>query len=207
MRLALLYGSIVALLSCNTPNASYLDDEPDLGMPDPIYATLLRSARLQTELGMSDVTKRDVVRLCGRVERLTQNAMDDSKKVAETQRERRLDELLKPVRDEWKQSLPRVLTASQIRRYRQIDLQYREFFACEDEEIAKALSLSDGQRQSIREAVVEFRSALQEVSMIEPQERMALQSERRAIALRRIESILTRDQQTVWKRIIGKPYE
>lgn len=65
----------------------------------------------------------------------------------------------------WESRVSQVLSAAQLRRLRQIELQERGLFACEVPEVQNALEMSNDQRARIATAVSKYREALEPESL------------------------------------------
>ncbi len=87
----------------------------------------------------------------------------------------------------------------QIERLHQIDLQTRGPVAFKDAKVAKALGLSDADKQRIAQAVEKFRDAAEDLDEDDDIIKAA-----RETAKGIVES-LTKEQQDAWKKLIGEP--
>ncbi len=133
-------------------------------------------------------------------------------------------ELGKKVADETNQALAGILKPEQTKRYKEIMLQQEGARAFNGEEVQKALSLTDDQKEKIKtineDAAKEMRELFPQGGRrgaggggggaVDPaafKERMTKFATLRKETMEKVTSVLTDDQKKVWKDMTGEPFE
>jgi hypothetical protein len=106
-------------------------------------------------------------------------------------------------------SIAKTLTAAQKKRVKEITLQLQASLAFGDDDVAKALKLSDEQRQKImavNDGIGKQLSALFQGKRLPPQEHQKKVAEIKTSVLAEAMKILTSEQSSQWQTMIGSPF-
>jgi Spy/CpxP family protein refolding chaperone len=106
-----------------------------------------------------------------------------------------------------------VLSADQMKRYDQVRYQNMYLAAFEDENVVKALKLTEDQRSKVRDMQRTLQEELR--GQFQPggggggdfQAMMAKRTEMQKAAFGKAMDTLTSEQKTAWKELVGEPYE
>jgi serine/threonine protein kinase len=115
---------------------------------------------------------------------------------------RKLDELAQQEKD-----LLHILTAEQTRRLQQIALQQYGAVPFSEPEVAAALQLTDEQKKAIRTIEEEANDALRAVFRYGPRSEWKKAEEVHKSTRQQLLNVLTEDQKTKWKDLIGEPFK
>ena len=110
--------------------------------------------------------------------------------------------LTKKVREENQKVIAGVLKPEQVKRLKQIELQFQGVRALQSEEIVKALDLTDDQNRRGKTLVEDFVND----SLKLPAERQKAYQKLFMEAADKIPSLLTPDQRKKWKEMTGEPF-
>jgi hypothetical protein len=126
------------------------------------------------------------------------------------QRRLKFQELNKNTEMEIDKSLKDVFTADQLKRLKQLDLQWRGTSAFLDPEIQKSLKLTDQQTAKLKAINNDVGSEMTKArkdGKAPPKEVMTKMEELRRDGLKKAAAMLTPDQAKAWKELAGEPYE
>ncbi|HEV3445526.1 MAG TPA: hypothetical protein VG099_12840 [Gemmataceae bacterium] len=124
------------------------------------------------------------------------------------QREKR-QEIMKKVNEEQTKAISEILSADQVKRLNQIELQVSGPRAFSQEKVQKDLKLTDDQKDKIKTIADDLNQEVQGLrggggDFQENQKKMAAM---RKEAMEKITAVLTDDQKKSWKELTGEPYE
>lgn len=175
-----------------------------IGAPNAILHSLLQSKQIPEELKMSPDQIRSGVRLARTIGTkydvmfASINTLDDDERIRQQQ------ELVKPIQVEWEQSLNEILRPDQVRRFRQIELQLRGYFAFEERIVREAVGFSDDQERQIDMVIKEYdRQKRERPTDARPESPDPL----RETTLKRLGEIMTKSQRSRWSELVGSPFE
>jgi hypothetical protein len=114
--------------------------------------------------------------------------------------------LTKKVRDENQKVIAGVLKPEQVKRLKQIELQLQGVFVLRNEELVKALDLTDDQIRRGNTLVAELENSGLNLVHIHPSERQKAYQKLFMEVVERIPSLLTPDQRKKWKELRGEPF-
>jgi hypothetical protein len=128
------------------------------------------------------------------------------------QRDLKLDqEQVKKAEEAAQKALEGALSADQIKRLKQIQLQQRGLEAFRDAEVEKALKLSDEQKEKLKTIAEEVRKEMgglfQRGQGGNPREAFQKMQEMRTKAREKADAVLTDEQKKAWKELTGAPFE
>jgi hypothetical protein len=96
-----------------------------------------------------------------------------------------------------------VLDKDQIKRLREIDLQQRGPMALYDPEVRKALKITDDQLSQLKDLAAETNKAIHKA--YDNRDTRSLEGAVET-GLRKLSTLLTDEQKTTWKEMLGKPF-
>ncbi|MCE9554469.1 MAG: hypothetical protein K8T91_13970 [Planctomycetes bacterium] len=103
-------------------------------------------------------------------------------------------------------ALAGVIGGEQMTRLKQISLQTRGVIAFSDPTVVTALTLTDEQKDKIKAIQEEARTARGEFNREKPEESRAKIEAARKAAAEKVQAVLTTEQATKWKELIGAPF-
>ncbi len=161
------------------------------GMMNTIF--LLNQKSVQEELKLTDEQIAKVKELQEKQREAFQNFRDMSPE----ERQQKMQEMTKAV--------DQTLKPQQLKRIKQIALQQAGARAVNDEEVAKALNVTDEQKEKFREIQREFFEKMRELGFDEDKakERESLQKETNE----KMMAVLTSDQKAKLKEMQGEPFK
>jgi hypothetical protein len=128
------------------------------------------------------------------------------------EREQKLQEHRKKAHAKLAKVLKETLTAEQLKRLRQIELQQDRAFALGQDELAKELKITHQQRQQFVAITQELQKKVQSVvkeaqSGGNPEEIRPKINKLRNDYAQKLEAVLTDEQNKQWKELLGKPFD
>lgn len=120
-----------------------------------------------------------------------------------------LETLRMRYQNDWQTGAGQILSEQQINRYRQLDLQYRNFSSLTDPVLVKRLNLSDSQLQQVRQAQDWSKQQMQilsQLNMSNPNERSIRYRTYWSQGRERLDQILTLEQRRIWVELTGEPF-
>jgi len=165
--------------------------------------TWLSNASVQEHLKLDDQQKEKIKDFAAKL-REAQQALRNPDLSQEERAEKRRD-LTKQAETFAKE----ILTADQLKRIKQIDLQQAGLRAFAREEIAKELKLTDEQKEKIKTLGDDMRKDVQELRQGggDPQENMQKMRSLGKEYLTKAAGVLTADQKKQWEEMVGKAFE
>lgn len=158
---------------------------------------LLGQESVQKELKLSDAQVKQVKELMDKQREAFQGLRD----LSQEERRTKMQELNKANNE----AVAKILKPEQIKRVRQISLQRQGAAAVNNEEIAKALNITDDQKQKIREIQTKSREEMQGLGRDE--EGAKKRQEIRKTMNEKVMGVLTADQKTKLKEMQGEPFK
>jgi Spy/CpxP family protein refolding chaperone len=184
--------------------------------------SLLENQSVQKELRLSDEQIKKVTEITQSIrDKHREELQAVFKRGPQTDRER-IQELFKTINEETNKALADVLTPEQAKRYKQITLQDRGTQAFNDEEVQKALKLTDEQKEKIKTINEDAAKERQQLfprggggggagagrrdpgAFEEMRKKMAAMNKE---TMEKVTAVLTDDQKKAWKDLIGEPFE
>jgi Spy/CpxP family protein refolding chaperone len=185
---------------------------------------LLTNKSVQTELKLTDEQVKKIDALVKEVTDKHKDARDEANKIEDMmERFQKLGEIMREEMAEVQKGTASVLTPEQEKRYKQISLQQRfnagggfggrggrgggGIAVFNDPEIAKALKLTDEQKEKIKTLAEDFGNDIRDVFQnAQGEERQTKMRELRKDYQDKVEALLTPDQKNEWKEMLGKPF-
>ncbi len=125
-------------------------------------------------------------------------------------RESRLRDSLRPLDETWRDAVARVLDRSQLRRFRQIELQRRGLHALSEEIIQKAVNLSEIQTEVVISVISEYKAEIRRIATsrgeLTDKPTSDLTHAAQAEAQLRLNAVLTDTQHQAWRKLLGEPF-
>lgn len=168
---------------------------------------LLSNHGVQDELKLDDAQKGKVSEAGRKAREKMESARESLQNLEGPERFAKMRELMKESDAEAMKSLDGVLKAEQVARLKGIHYQVQGAAAFEDEEVQKALKLTDEQKSAVEKAVAGSNAAMREAFQAGPEGARAKIGEIRKEAVSKVESKLTAEQKTEYAKLIGAPYE
>jgi hypothetical protein len=165
-------------------------------------AMLLRQESVQKDLKLSD----EQIKKAEDVSEQMREKFQDAFSLEGEERGKKLQEL----RKENEKALSEILKPEQWKRLKQISYQQQGASAFADPEVAKALQLTDTQKEQIQKINQEMFGQMRELfqSGTPPDEETRRKmTELRTATAEKIMKILTNDQKTKWKDMQGQPFK
>lgn len=175
--------------------------EIDIGMPNVMMDSLLRSEAVQQTLNASPDQIARGLRLVSITQRKQGEVYEATSHLSGDEKTKKQDARLEPLQLTWEEELGKVLPPDQIRRFRQLELQARGYFALDDRVMRKAMDLSEDQVLEVSKAIAAFQRM-----MHEDPEGKRLDAIRRK-SLERLELALTTAQKSRWNELLGAPFD
>lgn len=182
-------------------------EEPVLGAPEFHSYALLNVPHFQRELAMSKEQIIEAAKLAEQTSREWLAVFSATRNLKTEERDAKRSESYKAIDKRWRSRIIKVLSQEQVRRYRQIDLQRRGLFACEEKETADALALTSAQRESIEMLIREYRVELQKQFDDGVRPKPGEADTIRDTALAKIDATLTESQRDTWTRMLGARFD
>jgi Spy/CpxP family protein refolding chaperone len=118
--------------------------------------------------------------------------------------------IMKEIGDSTKKELESILDKDQFKRYKQISIQAMGFQAFFDEEVVKALKITEEQTQKLEAMQEEMQGAMQDAFQSAQDDRQAAMQkigEIRTKAFKDAAELLSAEQKTAWGELIGKEFK
>lgn len=174
----------------------------------PRGASMGRGVMTLTELLTQESVQKEL--------KLTDEQVKGAKELAQKQREsfgglsnlpaeERMAKIQERIKENEK-ALAGAIGAEQMGRLKQISLQVRGATTFSDPTVVTALSLSDEQKDKIKAIQEEVRKARGEFDWDKPEESRAKIEAARKAAAEKVLAVLTTEQTTKWKELIGAPF-
>ena len=119
---------------------------------------------------------------------------------------KQLAALTKNVREENQKVIAGILKPEQVKRLKQIELQFLGVNIVQNEEVVKALNLTADQKRQMNALVEEFYSDSGKLASSPAERRNMDQLKLFREAIERIPSLLTPEQRKTWKELTGEPF-
>ena len=214
MRLSFALGSVYAFVVTASlqaqqavpgPNPAQLRPAQPSPYPPPLYQ-------------MGDVPKylsltpQQVDRLNQQTEQLQKRYNDDFNRLSTltpAERLQRSNELTQRYSTDWMKGAREIFNENQLNRYQQLNYQYGGFNTFSDPDVQKRLSLSDEQRNNLRQGIDWSSQQMQEINRLGATDReKATQMYRdyQRANQERINKFLTPEQQKTWQQMTGETY-
>jgi Spy/CpxP family protein refolding chaperone len=171
---------------------------------------LLANKSVQQELKLDAQQTEKVTKLA---EELGAKRREEGAKLqdlAPEERRTKMQEVMKTANENSRKTLKEVLTADQLKRFEQVELQQRGINAFADAAVEKQLKLSDDQKAKLKELSDSTSGQMREIfqssqgNFQEAREKMApLRKESMAKA----SALLDSGQKATWKELTGEPFE
>ena len=162
---------------------------------------LLGQASVQKELNITAEQKQQLQEAAAK---LRQAPPPDFSNLSPSDRAEKMQEMAR----EGERTAAKILHRDQMKRLKEISLQFRGASAFNDPEIAKALDLTDEQKEKIKTTVSEARGQRPQVAPGgDPQAARKHFEEMRKANLDKVMNVLTADQKTKWKDMTGEPFK
>jgi Spy/CpxP family protein refolding chaperone len=168
-------------------------------MANPVM--LLSQPSVQKELNISAEQKQQLQEAAAK---LRQAPPPDFSNLSPSDRAEKMQEMAR----EGERTAAKILHRDQMKRLKEISLQVRGAGAFNDPEIAKALDLTDEQKEKIKTTLSESRGQRPQVAPgTDPQATRKHFEEMRKANLDKVMNVLTADQKTKWKEMTGEPFK
>lgn len=168
---------------------------------------LLSNHGVQDELKLDDAQKGKVSEAGRKAREKMESARESLQNLEGPERFAKMRELMKESDAETMKSLDGVLKAEQVARLKGIHYQIQGAAAFEDEEVQKALKLTDEQKSAVEKAVAHSNAAAREAFQAGPEGARAKLGEIRKEAVAKVEAKLTAEQKAEYAKLIGAPFE
>jgi Spy/CpxP family protein refolding chaperone len=171
-------------------------------------AAMLRMPEVQTELKLTDDQKTKVMDAMAKLREQRQNAGQDFQSLSPEERQK----LMAQRRAEDDKALADVLNADQMKRYHQLQLQQQGLSSvAQDKALADELKITDDQKTKIQTIVDDQRNAIRVLFQGaggggDRQAIMQKIQDMRKKTDDKIAAVLTDDQKSKWKDMIGTPF-
>jgi hypothetical protein len=172
---------------------------------------LMESVHKELQLSMEQVQR---VKEIAREARLQRRGEFDGllkQKQSSEERRSRVLEIMKQVSREVTEKVRPVLKPEQLRRLRQIELQEMGLRAFDDPEVVRTLQLTEAQKQRLHnaaeEAAEQMRKLFKEGPLGNYVEGLKAMRARRQQGVEHVLAVLTPEQRSAWKQLVGEPYE
>ncbi len=168
-------------------------------MANPVM--LLSQPSVQKELNISDEQKQQLQEAATK---LRHAPPPDVSNLSPSERQEKMQEMAR----EGERTAAKILHRDQMKRLKEISLQVRGAGAFSDPEVAKALDLTDEQKEKIKTSLSEGRGQRpQGAPGGDPQAARKRVEEMRKANLDKVMTVLTADQKTKWKEMTGEPFK
>jgi len=169
-------------------------------------ANMLRTPEVQAELKLTDDQKTKVTDLLAKLREQRQSQGQDFQSLSPEERQK----MMADRRAAEDKQVADVLNADQMKRYHQLVLQQQGMTAVLDKPVADQLKLTDDQKTKIQAVLDEQRAAMQELRQNNSGgDRTAMMQkfmDMRKQTDQKIASLLTDDQKSQWKDMIGAAF-
>jgi Spy/CpxP family protein refolding chaperone len=171
-------------------------------------ANMLRMPEVQAELKLTDDQKTKVTDAMAKLREQRQNAGQDFQSLSQDERQK----LMAQRRAEDDKALADVLNADQMKRYHQLQLQQQGLSSvAQDKALADELKITDDQKTKIQTIADDQRNAMRELFQSaggggDRQAMMQKMQDLRKQTDEKIAAVLTDDQKSKWKDMIGTPF-
>lgn len=173
---------------------------------------LLSNPAVHKEL---ELTEDEVSKLTAMVEESRGKMMSTMQELRDQGLEReemmtRMQSLQKSALDDARKAMSAMLKPEQVKRFNQIELQQRGLAAFTDPEVAKALKITDAQKDKLSGIMQDMRDemgALFQNAGGDRQAMMASMTKLRKESFEKAVALMTDEQKSAWKEMTGKPVE
>jgi Spy/CpxP family protein refolding chaperone len=135
---------------------------------------------------------------------------EEIRNAAPEERREKMQALTKKMTADGEKSLADVLKPEQTKRFKQISVQVRGVEAFADEEVQKALKITDEQKTKLGELATELNAKRREIMQNAQGDFQGAMQEFRAAqtaAMDKVKGMLSDEQKTAWTDLIGSPFE
>jgi Spy/CpxP family protein refolding chaperone len=201
-KLALAVG-LTALLS--TP--AWAQGRGGFGGPGAGGAMLLVNKGVQEELKVTEDQASKLETLSQATRDKMREAMQD---VPQEERFQKMAEIGPKIQADVDKGLAEILKPEQVKRFHQIQIQAASYNAFSQPKVAEKLKLTDSQKAKIKEISDYARAARGEIFQSAQDDRegaMKKMQELNKTTFEKVTVLLTPEQKTEWKDLIGAPYE
>jgi Spy/CpxP family protein refolding chaperone len=170
---------------------------------------LLNNKGVQKELKMTDDQTKKVTDAFKEVQDKHRDEFAGLQDLQGDERREKMQEIMKKVNEEQTKVISEVLSADQVKRLNQIELQNSGPRAFTQEKVQKDLKLTDDQKDKIKTIADDLNQEMQGLrgGGGDFQENMKKMASMRKEAVEKITAVLTDDQKKAWKELTGEPYE
>lgn len=162
----LLAGSSLALILASASSAQAQLNLRGLRFPASLQNVfMLRQDAIQTELGVNDEQKKSLGDLAMEMQQKALEIFSGLQDLSPEEQKEQMPEVMKMIEDEGKaigEKVDKILDEKQQGRLRELSLQSRGATALEDDEVIKALKITDEQKQKLADIREEGNKAMQE---------------------------------------------
>jgi hypothetical protein len=174
------------------------------------HVALIHHPAVQKELKLNDKQVEMLKDIRQIIRNKLKDGLDEKNQTADkVQRREKSIDLRKRYFEEAQKAMQEILTPAQWKRFQQINLQQKFAQAFSEPEVEKALKLSQPQKERIRALVAEESQELIGINR-DPKSRDEAAKLIGALhrqTLERIGTLLSADQRTQWKEMVGEPFE
>ncbi len=164
---------------------------------------MLQQADVVQDLKLTDQQRRRIADFSGQLEQQRRRVFDDFRKLSPEQQRERMESMAK----ENEQAVAEILRPEQAERLQKIAWQLQGSLAFADPEVVAALQFTDEQKERIRELHMEGRAAFGKLMFGDDRANMKKNLEDlRQQGDAKVAAVLTADQQSQWKEMIGEPF-
>ncbi|MFI5458412.1 MAG: hypothetical protein ACHRXM_23525 [Isosphaerales bacterium] len=171
---------------------------------------LIGNESVQKELKLDDKQVEKAKEVAGKNGEKMRAAREEFQNLDQEERRTKMQTLGKEMNESTLKAVGEFLKPEQITRLHQISYQTRGAMAFSDPEVAKKLSLTDGQKSEIKTIVDDSTAAIREIFTSNQDDRegnMKKVAELRKETLTKVTGKLNDEQQKTWKELIGSPFE
>ncbi|MBY0525750.1 MAG: hypothetical protein K2R98_20260 [Gemmataceae bacterium] len=169
---------------------------------------LARQKGVQDELKMTKKQADAVPKIIKDVNARFKDDLAELEELKGAERFKKQSEISKAAGEETDKALAAVLSADQMTRLKQIQVQQRGPYAFSEADVVEALKLSKDQQKKVREIEAEYQKALGEASKLtDANERTKKVAAAIKDALDKDLALLTDEQKKAWKTLTGDPYK
>jgi hypothetical protein len=171
---------------------------------------LLGSAGLHEELGLGDEQKRQVKDALARLGERLKGSGQALQGLEGAVRREKLQALIRDTAEAARQAVFPLLRPEQQRRVQEIQLQMQGLQAFADPAVQAALHLRPeqiSQLQSLAEALRQEAQGQPGEGKGNPQQMRARMAEQRKVALEKAVALMSDEQKSMWRQLIGAPYQ
>jgi Spy/CpxP family protein refolding chaperone len=169
---------------------------------------LLRNEGVQKELKLSEDQIEKVKKATQEVQEKFKGDFEKLKGLDKAEAREKFGELFKKIGAETDKAVSGILKPEQAKRLRQIQLQQMGSQAFSEEDVVKALKITDDQKEKIKtireDAGKEMRELFKGGNFEEAQKKMAAL---RKETMEKVQAVLSADQKKAWKDLTGEPFE